>query len=141
MSLGLNQQQGEQVWKPFFDWVSASPQDYTFRSAPLVVAIPARNWWDARFWKKVAPDVMRADDRPGALPSHSWWSGDSGQIGLFWHGYESAWLPVDLLQPARQPRLVDALIAASALWTVELHFNKGLAGAPPTPSEQRGIRR
>ena len=40
------------------------------------------------------------------------------------------WLPASLLQPDRQDRLADALFAASRLWTIELHFQKGLAGAP-----------
>jgi FAD/FMN-containing dehydrogenase len=31
---GLDQQQAETVWRPFFDWVSAAPQDFTFVSAP-----------------------------------------------------------------------------------------------------------
>jgi FAD/FMN-containing dehydrogenase len=40
------------------------------------------------------------------------------------------WLPAALLRPADQARLADALFAASRHWDVELHFNKGLAGAP-----------
>jgi len=34
-----------------------------------------------------------------------------------------------LLDPQRQPALVDALVRASQLWQVTLHCNKGLAGA------------
>jgi hypothetical protein len=51
-------------------------------------------------------------------------------VGVFWHAYTSAWLPADLLQPANRHRLVDAWFAASRLWRVGFHFNKGLAGAP-----------
>jgi hypothetical protein len=35
-----------------------------------------------------------------------------------------------LLEPQRRSQRVDALFAASRHWTVSLHFNKGLAGAP-----------
>ena len=46
------------------------------------------------------------------------------------HGYQSAWLPASLLQSDQQENLGDALFAASRHWSVSLHFNKGLAGAP-----------
>ena len=37
---GLDQQQAEAVWRPFFDWVAASPQDFAIVSAPQIVAVP-----------------------------------------------------------------------------------------------------
>jgi FAD/FMN-containing dehydrogenase len=58
------------------------------------------------------------------------WAGDQGQVGWFIHAYKSAWLPASLLRGDRQSRLVDALFACTRHWGVELHFNKGLAGAP-----------
>ena len=72
-----------------------------------------------------------ADSRPGANPGDVWWDGDAGQVGWFVYAFESLWLPASLLENASQDRLVDALFAASRHWEVELHFNKGLAGAPP----------
>jgi FAD/FMN-containing dehydrogenase len=45
------------------------------------------------------------------------------------HGFQSAWLPQALLQENQRERLCDALFAATRHWAVELHFNKGLAGA------------
>ena len=39
-------------------------------------------------------------------------------------------MPATLLQPAREDVLTDALMAASRYWGVEMHFQKGLAGAP-----------
>ena len=74
---------------------------------------------------------MIADARPGAPPTHAWWSADQDQVGALVHGYDSLWLPVSLLRPEQQARLADALVACSRHWQVELHFNKGLAGAPP----------
>jgi FAD/FMN-containing dehydrogenase len=73
---------------------------------------------------------MISDPRPGAPATHAWWSGDQGQVGAFLHGYESLWLPEMLLRPDQQPRLADALFAASRHKKVEMHFNKGIAGAP-----------
>ena len=74
---------------------------------------------------------MIRDTRDGAPKDHGWWQGDQEQIGMFLHGFESIWLPASLLREDRQRRLVDALFAASRHKRVQLHINKGLAGAPP----------
>ena len=73
---------------------------------------------------------MVYDDRPGASPAHAWWAGDQDQAGAYLYGFDSIWLPAGLLDPDRRPRLVDALLAASRRFDVQLHVNKGLAGAP-----------
>ena len=39
-------------------------------------------------------------------------------------------MPANLLMDQNRAGLVDAWFAASRLWTVAFHFNKGLAGAP-----------
>ena len=75
---------------------------------------------------------MKADDRLGARSGDYWWAGDSGQVGAFWHGYTSAWMPASLLRPQRRADLADAWFAASRHWSVTFHFNKGLAGASGT---------
>jgi hypothetical protein len=74
---------------------------------------------------------MNPDPRIGAPKYHGWWQGDQDQVGAFLHGYESLWLPAALLQKGRQQQLVDALFASSRYKQVQLHINKGLAGAPP----------
>ena len=52
------------------------------------------------------------------------------QIGAFWRGFETLWLPASLLPGDKQQRLADALYAASRHWSFEIQFDKGLAGAP-----------
>ena len=79
---------------------------------------------------KIAPAAIVSDDRPGAPEGNFLWAGDLGQVGQVLHGYKSAWLPASLLKSDQQQRLVDALFASSRHWSVSLHFNKGLAGAP-----------
>ena len=49
---------------------------------------------------------------------------------FFLHGYDSIWLSQVLLQGSARDQLVQALFNASRSEDVELHFNKGLAGAP-----------
>lgn len=74
---------------------------------------------------------MIPDKRPGAPAYHGWWDGDQGQVGAYLHAYDSLWLPASLLADSQRARLVDAMFAASRHKSVSLHFNKGLAGAPP----------
>lgn len=126
---GLNQSQAEQIWRPFFGWVAASPGAFSILSPPMIVSVPARKLWDAEFLRKL-PETVAVDDRPGAPQGNVFWFGDSGEVGQFLHAYQSAWLPASLLREDQQTLLGDALFAATRHWNVALHFNKGLAGAP-----------
>jgi FAD/FMN-containing dehydrogenase len=123
---GLDNTQASEAWKPFFDWVNASPGDFTaMRPFGSHVGNP-RSWWKV----EGNPSMIR-DTREGAPKDHGWWQDDQGQVGAFLHGFESIWLPASLLREDGQRRLVGALFAASRHHQVQLHINKGLAGAPP----------
>jgi len=125
---GLESQRAAEIWSPFFHWAKGSGD---FKTADLGAGCGrARVWWDAETRKARGNDAMISDPRPGAPVSHAWWSGDKDQVSAYLHGYDSLWLPDTLLRPADQPRLADALYAASRHRDVGLHFNKGLAGAP-----------
>jgi FAD/FMN-containing dehydrogenase len=126
---GLDKQQAEAVWRPFFDWVRASPQDFVMASAPQVAALPARHFWDPLVLKML-PGVVMGDDRAGAPWSNIFWAANLGETGQVLHAYQSAWLPASLLDDDRRQSLVDALCLAAEHWSGALHFNKGLAGAP-----------
>jgi FAD/FMN-containing dehydrogenase len=153
---GLDTAQMKKVWQPFLDWAARSPHDYSLGWQMTIGSIPARHWWDVQWWKEHWPEialpnpnanpliglfeyglahlmqpVLDFDNRPGAGPNNAWWKGDGGQVGWFIWGYESLWLPASLLESNAQQRLADALFAASRYSGVELHFNKGLGGAPP----------
>jgi len=58
------------------------------------------------------------------------WTGNLTEAGHFIDGYESLWLPRGLLATDCQGEFIDALFGASRKRSVELHFQKGLAGAP-----------
>ena len=130
VSYGLDSAQSEKIWQPFLDWVMRSPGLYTLKAPPIVGSLPARNWWDVEWRAQHHQAVFVSDSRPGARPGDVWWTGDSGQVGQFLYGFQSLWLPASLLDDDSQDRLVNALFACSRHWGVELHFNKGLAGAP-----------
>src|SRR5271165_2769120 len=155
VSQGLDTGQAKKVWQPFLDWVARSPHGYSLEGRVVVGSIPARRWWDVRWWKEHWPElafpnrsaltalfdyalehvlqqpVFDFDSRPAAAPNNAWWKGDAGQVAWFIWGYESLWLPAALLENGEQQHLADALFASSRYSDVELHFNKGLAGAPP----------
>jgi FAD/FMN-containing dehydrogenase len=125
---GLDQSQAEAAWKPFLDFVGASPRDFVLVEVPKIKTIPARDYWDPEYRKRVLPKTVVADNRPGASPDNVSWSGNQIEVNIFLYGYESLWLPAALLD--QQDRLADALFASTRHFEVQLHFNKGLAGAP-----------
>jgi FAD/FMN-containing dehydrogenase len=157
VSQGLTREQTQQLWQPFLDWIRNSANGYSIpRPGPILSSIPARRNWDvdwrvAHWPEDVFPrngsafnaimddilvhvmhePVFRHDERPGSARSNTWWGGDAGQVGEYLWGYESLWMPASLLASPSQGRLADALFAGSRHGDIELHFNKGLAGAPP----------
>lgn len=126
---GLDQKQAQEVWQPFIKWVADSPQDFVVDMPITVLAMPARNFWDAQFWKNI-PQFVVKDSRPGAPERNIFWVGDADQPGQVLHAYRSAWLPSSLLSKDGQQRLADAIFESTRHWGFTLHFNKGLAGAP-----------
>jgi hypothetical protein len=151
---GLDTEQAKKVWQPFLDWIAHSPNAYSQKEHVTIGSVPARHFWDVQWWKEHWPEialpnrnaltalfdyalahvlqpVLDFDRRPGAGPNNAWWKGDGGQVGWFIWGFESLWLPASLLENDAQDRLANALFASSRHSGLELHFNKGLAGAPP----------
>lgn len=156
VSCGLDAEQPKKIWQPFLDWVNSSPHAYSIEGQIAIGNIPARHMWDVQWWKEHWPElafprngnflhallddilaylpwqpVFKLDKRPGAGPNNFSWAGDTEQAGMYLWGYESLWLPASLLDSDAQQRLADALFASSRYASVGLHFNKGLAGAPP----------
>jgi FAD/FMN-containing dehydrogenase len=156
VSQGLDAEQAQKVWQPFLDWVKHSPHDYSIEGRIVIGSFPARHMWDVEWLKGHWPElafprngnplhailddvlvyvmhepIFQADNRPGAAPSDVWWNGDAGQVGWYIWGYESLWMPAALLASDSQQKLADAMYASSRLQGFSLHFNKGLAGAPP----------
>ncbi|WP_186030401.1 FAD-dependent oxidoreductase [Burkholderia gladioli] len=128
---GLDDGRAKSVWAPFIDWIRTSPADFTFNDEPRIGAGPARRWWDLKANPGLVPDP-----RAGAAAQRGWWRGDGDQASLFLHGYTSQWLPATLLEPAQRGQLAEALMEATQFQAVELHVNKGLAGAPAKVNEQ-----
>ena len=152
---GLNTTEIKQVWQPFLDWLAQSAQDYSIKGRVVTAAVPARRWWDVQWWREHWPELafpisspligwfdsalahlipqpaFHFDNRPGAPANNAWWAGDGDQVAQFLWAYESLWLPQSLLDTNAQQQFADALFASSRHSGLALHFNKGLAGAPP----------
>lgn len=128
--VGLDTGQSKKIWQPFFDWLAQSSAAYTIESKPVIGSMPFRHWWDVDWRKNHHHNVFKADARSGASPGNVWWNGDSGQVGWVVWGFESLWMPASLIEDDSQEKLANALFAASRISEGELHFNKGLAGAP-----------
>jgi len=129
---GLTQTQAEQTWASFFDWVAAQPADYTL--ADLIVgATPAQDYWNLAWYEQNSPqsvpELVTPDPLTGAPADYFYWGVNVGEAGQFLYTYQSTWLSQRLLKPQNQPTLVDALVQASRFWTVQVHCNKGIAGA------------
>ncbi len=135
VSYGLSTDEGKKVWQPFLDWAAGSPGAYTIEGVPIIGSIPAQRWWDVDWRKEHHQRVFVPDPRPGADSNNVWWTGDAGQVAWTIYGFESLWLPASLLNDDSQERLASALFAGSRYQGIGLHFNKGLAGAPPEALE------
>lgn len=127
---GVSQADARAAWQGFVDFANAHKDDYSGQEQFLVLAMPARHFWDTDFLEKYAPQAITLDTRPGAKPGDYYWAGNAEEAGAFWNAYASAWLPAELLKPKNQKKLVDAWFASSRHWGVTFHLNKGLAGAP-----------
>jgi FAD/FMN-containing dehydrogenase len=126
---GLQQAEAADVWRPFFAWIAE--QNDLSATEPAVFAGPGRYRWDRAMLEKFVPSAIRRDDRPNAPAANFFWAANLPETGHVIHDFQSLWLPSELLAPERQAALVEALVAASGHWTIEMHFQKGLAGAPP----------
>lgn len=126
---GLTREEASEIWRPFVDWISKAPGDFKIERDLAILALPARDFWNFEKLRQTIPDAVRLDKRPDAMPGHFFWAGDGEQAGQFLYAYQSTWMPASLLQNENQPKLVDAIFAATRHSGVSFHFNKGLAGA------------
>ena len=126
---GLDRQQAEAIWRPFFDWIHRSPKGLHRRRR----AHDRRGAGPELLGSRVSQAASRtgARRRPSRRPSGQCvWASNLGEAGQVLHGYRSAWIPASFLHGDGQEALAGALFRAAQHWSVALHVNKGLAGAP-----------
>ena len=126
---GLSREQAAAVWRPFFDWIAAAPQDFVVASQPVVGGMLARRFWDPA--RRRDSRAVIADDRPGAPQDNIFWADNLNEAGQVLHALQSVWLPASLLEPDQRGRLVGVLVAAANHGGVELQDHKALAAGAP----------
>jgi len=128
-SQALDDGQMATIWQPFLRWVATSGE-LSFVTPPLLRSGAARHRWDAAFLRSHLAGAVMSDRRLNAPSGNIFWSANLSEAGHFIHGYDSIWLPAALVRDAEQrAKLSDALFEAGRIWPIELHFQKGLAGA------------
>jgi hypothetical protein len=127
---GLNQEEVELLWQPLKDWLAKKPD--LFKIEFKITVIPAQKLWNYSYIQKSLeqndPNTIykvKKEDQS----SYWWWDGDGEQVSKYWYSYLSRWIPVRLIQADAARELAHILFNASRNWRVELHINKGQAGA------------
>ena len=137
---GLDQQQAEATWKPFFDWVAASPQDFSLVATPRIRALRAQHFWDPSFLTAV-PGLVHSDDRPGAPADDIFWAGNLEEAGAVWYAYQSAWLPASLLEADRAKTSQMRCLRLRGIGRCRSIATRGLRARQRRQSPRRRIRR
>ncbi len=124
---GIDKAAASAIWQPHLDWI-ATQSDLTVTAPVSMLDFPAKYFWNAAALSRI-PGVIVKDDRPFADPAHFVWAGDATQCGRVLCSYHSLWLSDSLLRDDAIGTLAKALVDTARMWSVELHFNKGLSGA------------
>ena len=128
---GLDRAQAEEVWRPFLAEARAAERR-RHRRRPGRRRRPGARLLESRVPRtKLGPYVRATTGRPRRRSRTSGGRATRRSSGRTGTATSPPGSPRRCSRPARQEALAAALFAASRHWTVGLHFNKGLAGAPP----------
>lgn len=132
-SQGMDKKAEQAVWAPFVKWVKSQPKRFAIKIHFNQVN-PYNEWRYSRH-----NSSMILNKLPGVAKGEFWWSADAGQTYSYWVSYDSWWLPMRLFSKNNVDRLAVALFHAAkhlpSFTSVQLHLNKGLAGASSTAIE------
>lgn len=123
----MSAREAEDVWRPFLAALAQQPEKFTITIDYLEV--PGEKMWHPSFLQQRLPSALVLDQRPEQLGELFWWAGNQGEVATYWYAYQSRWIPTGHFEPARAKTFAAALFEASRHWGLQLHFNKGLAGA------------
>ena len=126
---GLDQQEAEATWRPFFDWVSASAAGFHRRVGAEDHQRAGAPFLGPRLSQAGSGSCHRR--RPSRRAGRQYLLGRQPRTRRARSGTPTnpPGCPSRCLQDNQRERLVDALFAAAKHRGVSLHFNKGLAGA------------
>ena len=126
--LDLPEAEAHEVIERFTAQFRGRPGEYTVE--PKFRFLPFSDLWNPDYWDREDPDFITRDPRPGAPEYQFWWTGNQGEVGAFWNGYQSRWIATDLLRDDPD-RIAEAFFRASRLSSFTFQVNKGLSGEHP----------
>ncbi len=133
----LDEDQSKEVWQEFLDKINAN-KDYTIVKEPRFIILDGEDFFNIEYrYDKLSNSVL-TDSRKNGEAKHEnvFWKGNQGEVGIYLYGYDSVWLPQNLLSDKKMSHLVESLFASSRNYDIGLHFNKGLAGASETVKKE-----
>jgi len=101
-----------------------------FDIAPEYRFLPFSDLWNPDYWDAQNPDFITRDPRPESPDNQFWWTGNQGELSVFWNSYQSRWIPAALTRESPS-ELAEALYKASRLRPFIFQINKGLSGEHP----------
>jgi len=126
--LDLPEEEGLATLEPFLGPMRKRPDDFEVK--PKVRFLPFKDLWDPNYWDRVDPDFITRDPRADAPANQFWWSGNQGELSVFWSSYKSRWIPTQLLRE-NTSAAADAFFKASRESDFIFQLNKGLSGEHP----------
>lgn len=126
--LDLPEAEAMAALEPFLGPMRNRPED--FEVSPEVQFLAFRDLWNPDYWDKANADFITRDPRPDAPSGQFWWTGNQGELSVFWSAYQSRWIPTRLLR--EDPvTAADAFFQASRASGFIFQLNKGLSGEHP----------
>jgi len=126
--LDMPEEQGRAVIEQFIAPLRARPAD--FDVDPQFQFLAFENLWNPDYWDSVDPDFITRDPRPEAPSYQFWWTGNQGELGAFWNGYQSRWISTDLMR-TKPSDIAESFYRASRVRPFIYQLNKGLSGEHP----------
>ncbi|MCB0930505.1 MAG: FAD-binding oxidoreductase [Mycobacterium sp.] len=131
--LDMPESEGRAVIERFADQFRNRPDEYSVE--PRLQFLEFGDLWNPDYWERADPDFITRDPRPGAPGYQFWWTGNQGELGAFWNGYQSRWIATDLMR--RDPsKIAESFYQASRLRPFIFQVNKGLSGEHPEARER-----
>ena len=126
---GLDEQQAEAVWQPLLRLGEVAAGGFLVSARAANHRRPG-----AASLGSGLPQGQRAAGDPvgrpaGRVAGQRVLVGQSGEAGHVLYGFQSVWLPASLLEASRQQASPIRYLPPPSFDPIELHFQKGLAGA------------
>ena len=126
MSVGLTEDEMNEVWAPMIEFLDHRPNDYTYEWG--AVSILGRNFWNVNFMVAAGAAIPSPYD-PTEPDRGFFWSTNQGEIARYWMTYVSRFLRVDQVLDDTQLGMQKLIELLPGTGGFSLHLNKAQYGA------------